>query len=236
MHRFPFPVRFLTLGLLLVAPVLAQAKSTDASEYLNPDKIVITNLVPDVPKPDSQMQADDMAVLLWLQQSRTPEQVATAQQYSDLGIELYIDIIAADLEKDWKPETVKHMFEEVTEAIHPLVIKAKDTYGRTRPYAANLAIQPCVPLEETSSYPSDHATYGILFAHLLADMMPQHKEALLERGKLIGTCRAIGGVHYPSDILAGQRLGTALAEEILAGKKREYWKQLAKKDQGKIAY
>ncbi len=230
MQRFLLSTRSLTLGLLFsLTPLLSQAKPNDASVYLNTDKINVERIMPAAPLADSQTQAEDMAVMLWIQQVRTPEQIATAYQYSDLSIELYIDIIAADLEKDWKPETVRHMFDEVTTLIYPLVMEAKDKYGRVRPYGENLAIQPCVPLEETTSYPSGHSTYGLLFAYLLADMMPQHKEALIERGKLIGTCRVISGVHYPSDVLAGQRLGTALSEEILAGKKWEYWKQLAKK-------
>jgi acid phosphatase (class A) len=40
---------------------------------------------------------------------------------------------------------------------------------------------------------------------------PAHGEAILARGRLVGFDRVMGGVHYPSDVEAGQRLGEALA-------------------------
>ncbi|MEM9227007.1 MAG: phosphatase PAP2 family protein, partial [Verrucomicrobiota bacterium] len=102
-------------------------------------------------------------------------------------------------------------------------------YGRPRPYAANLQVQPCVPLEESTSYPSGHAFAGLCFALLLADIFPEQREALIERGMQIGYDRVVGGVHYPSDVLAGQRLAMACAQVILDSKKWQYWKESAQR-------
>ena len=38
----------------------------------------------------------------------------------------------------------------------------------------------------------------------------------MARGKLIGQDRVIGGMHYPSDVAAGQKLGAAIAKSLLA--------------------
>jgi acid phosphatase (class A) len=66
------------------------------------------------------------------------------------------------------------------------------------------------------SYPSGHATRGLAYAAVLAELVPERREALLERGRQVGVDRVIGGVHWPSDIEAGQRLGAALVEIWLA--------------------
>ena len=61
------------------------------------------------------------------------------------------------------------------------------------------------------SYPSGHATVGALMAILLADLVPERREALFARGWEYGDARVISGVHYPSDVEAGRMLGSLLA-------------------------
>jgi acid phosphatase (class A) len=58
-----------------------------------------------------------------------------------------------------------------------------------------------------------------VFAALLAELIPEKREALLEKGREIGWLRVIGGVHFPSDVFAGRVLGQALAREFLRSEK-----------------
>ena len=51
----------------------------------------------------------------------------------------------------------------------------------------------------------------MLFAEVLAEIYPDQRDALLARGRQIGFDRIIGGVHYPSDVVAGAALGTLVA-------------------------
>ena len=46
---------------------------------------------------------------------------------------------------------------------------------------------------------------------VLADLVPKLQEAILERGRQVGNDRVLAGVHHPSDVEAGQKLGAALA-------------------------
>jgi len=76
------------------------------------------------------------------------------------------------------------------------------------------ADSPCTaPVADTSyspSYPSGHATVGAMMAILLAQMVPERRDALFALGWEYGDARVISGVHYPSDVEAGRILGTML--------------------------
>jgi acid phosphatase (class A) len=60
---------------------------------------------------------------------------------------------------------------------------------------------------------------------LLADLVPERRERLLAVGLLGGTSRTVCGLHYPSDVDAGQRLGEAAALQILTSPQWQRFKQ-----------
>ena len=51
---------------------------------------------------------------------------------------------------------------------------------------------------------------GTISAILLAEMVPERRDALFARGWAYGEARVISGVHFPSDVEAGRILGTTL--------------------------
>jgi acid phosphatase (class A) len=65
------------------------------------------------------------------------------------------------------------------------------------------------------SYPSGHATMGYTFGVVLAALIPEKSQAILERSASYGRSREICGDHYHSDVVAGQVLGTALGALLL---------------------
>lgn len=65
------------------------------------------------------------------------------------------------------------------------------------------------------SYPSGHATWYTSASLLLADLLPERGERLREVGQQGGVARAYCGVHYSSDVEAGQRLARAAVQQIL---------------------
>ena len=92
----------------------------------------------------------------------------------------------------------------------------KQKFNRTRPPIANPEIHACVPLEHTGSFPSGHATRGIVWATIVAEIFPEEREQIMASGKQIGDDRVLAGMHYPSDVVAGQALGAAIAQKLLA--------------------
>jgi hypothetical protein len=91
----------------------------------------------------------------------------------------------------------------------------KKKFDRQRPFAVDNRIKPCVFEEATASYPSGHAMRGILWATLLSEIFPEQRDALMARGRLFGDDRVIAGVHWPSDVEAGQKLGEEIARKLL---------------------
>lgn len=85
-------------------------------------------------------------------------------------------------------------------------------YHRVRPYAA-LGI-PHILTDTAYSFPSGHTIF--MFALATAAYFFNKKLAvfLYVSGILIAAARVSGGVHYPSDILAGAVIGTAFSALI----------------------
>ena len=82
--------------------------------------------------------------------------------------------------------------------------------GRRRPVLDDLP--PLVKTGTQISYPSAHATTSFAGAHSLAGAVPAAAVPLYATAALMALSRPYVGVHYPSDIVAGAALGTAVAE------------------------
>jgi undecaprenyl-diphosphatase len=82
--------------------------------------------------------------------------------------------------------------------------------GRRRPELADLP--PLVPTGSRISYPSAHASTSFAGARSLARAWPAAAAPLYAAAAMMALSRPYVGVHYPSDVVAGAALGTAVAE------------------------
>jgi len=101
----------------------------------------------------------------------------------------------------------------------------KERVQRPRPFVGHPEIQVCLPPESGWSFPSGHSAFFRSAAVLIADLVPERRERLLAVGLLGGTSRTMCGLHYPSDVDAGQRLGEAAALQILNSPQWQQFKQ-----------
>jgi len=156
----------------------------------------------------------DLSILLWLQSHRSPQLIANSWLLLDRNLSNFDLAVGVDMAKT-TPELLRGLAPFLA-----LVDGAKDTikdiYKRPRPYSADASIQPCLPRESGWSFPSGHSTFYRAAAELLVDLLPERRERLLAVGLSGGSSRTLCGVHYPSDVEAGQRLGEAAALQIIA--------------------
>jgi len=172
-------------------------------------------LVGSIPAPGSPEAISDLAIVLWEQRIRTPEDVARASSEEELSLEDFAGALGPGFDVARHPGT-EALLARAVAASRPCVWAAKGAHGRPRPYAADPRVSPAATREDTASFPSGHATRGALMAAVLAELVPNRREALLRRGAQIGNDRVVAGVHYPSDVVAGQRLGDDMARALLA--------------------
>jgi acid phosphatase (class A) len=95
---------------------------------------------------------------------------------------------------------------------------AKAYFHRDRPYAAEPSIKTCTPVKlgkAANSYPSGHATRSFSMGVVLATLMPARSQLILARASQYAERRLVCGVHYRSDIVAGQQFGTVLALKLM---------------------
>jgi hypothetical protein len=67
---------------------------------------------------------------------------------------------------------------------------------------------------DSPSYPSGHATQGTLIANYFANKYPKHAIRFKKLGRDIGKSRINAKVHYPSDIVVGERLGNDMFQYL----------------------
>lgn len=155
----------------------------------------------------------DMAVLRWQQFARNSELVGHSWGYLGRDIGRFQAAIGSDFKK-----TAPRIRKGVPKFAH-LVGEAKNELkneiGRIRPFLAHAELKPCLPREYSKSYPSGHATWYVTTSLLLADLLPERRERLLLVGRQGMAARVTCGMHYPSDVEAGQRLAKAAVIQIL---------------------
>jgi undecaprenyl-diphosphatase len=83
---------------------------------------------------------------------------------------------------------------------------------RPRPFVAHAAtIRPFLAHAPDPSFPSDHATAAFAIAMAVALRQRGWGLVLLALAALVAAGRVFLGLHYPSDVLAGAALGSAVA-------------------------
>ena len=202
----------LALGCLLVPAGLWAAGGAAAAPAQAPDYAA---LIGDFPRPGSEAAVADQAILMWEQDVRTPEDVARARSEVEVHLGLFAPVTGKALDSDAFPLT-RALSADLARAVRAVVGPLKQHFARPRPYETLPKLKPALPHEASFSYPSGHSSWGMSQAELLAALEPGRREAILDRGRQIGYDRALGGVHYPSDVEAGQQVGAAVARAWLA--------------------
>jgi hypothetical protein len=208
----------IAIALLLFYSGPLFAKAPAAFHYLAPDSLDVKSLLSGPPAPDSPENRADIQAVLSRQKTRTPADIARARSEETLSPAAFADVLGTGFTPDKFPLTFALLNDATTDA-DSISSAAKQLWHRPRPPLQDHDIHPVVPVPANASYPSGHATRGALWSIILAQLAPELKDRLLARGAQIGQDRIVGGVHFPTDVAAGQKLGRALAKRFLENPK-----------------
>lgn len=204
--------------LLIVASSTSQALQPQEATYINAQQIPLGTLLAPPPADGAPAQQADLAAVLQVQSSRTPEQVERAKADIVKSVFRFADVLGPTFNEANLPKTAA-LFRAASEDAALIAKSGKQSFKRARPFVASSEVHPTVPGKQSDaydSYPSGHATFGYMSAILLAQMVPEKRGALFARGREYGENRVVDGVHYPSDVEAGRIDGTLVAAALMA--------------------
>ena len=200
-------------SFLLAAFIAGPAASAG---LLDPAQFDATRLLPPPPQPDSAAAKAEMAELHAIAASSSQALVEQARRDDgDEKPDLFNAALGFDVTKF--PATSK-MLSDIAKEESADTKNAKAYFHRDRPWIVDASIKTCVPVKPgpaANSYPSGHTTLAFSMGVVLAAVMPEKSQAILARASEFGEHRLVCGVHFRSDIVAGQEFGTVLALRLM---------------------
>jgi len=198
--------------LLAAAAVLATGTgihawlSRDVLHFLDGNTAPFVALFPPPPARGSPQERAELDTLLALQRARTAQDVERAQADRKTRIGRFAGALGLEPAVLDGMDAVVSLAEDVEDDARLYVRDAKQHFRRLRPREIEVAIKPCIgDVAADLSYPSGHSTWGYLMGYLLADLAPERGEALRARAAEFARQRMVCGVHFPSDVEAGQQ-------------------------------
>jgi len=204
--------RILSLSLMAVA--VAGASGAQGKAYFADSTLDLVRYLAPPPAPGTQAQAQDLAELHRLQDQRTSAQASAAMADAQISVFRFADSLDTAHFKEANLPLTARFFERLLATTEGIYGKAKQSFGRPRPFLADSTLHPVLGKPSSFSYPSGHSLSGNLIAIVLADIVPERRAAIFARGWTFAQARAVGGVHYPSDLQAGRISAALIAQRL----------------------
>ncbi len=155
--------------------------------------------------------------------SRTADGVAAAVWHAEHGastlwtpwIREYIDRVG-----DKRAAGGLALLDAVRATVPGLRRDLKSHFQRPRPYEIDPTLPLAVPAVpgRNHSFPSGHTSDATAMAVALAALMPDRRPYLEHAAAEVGWSRIYGGVHFPSDTIAGARMAAAVTTALIAAR------------------
>ena len=183
--------------------------------YLPKSNEVFEKVVTPFPAEGSRDLENDWGILLKLQKTRTAAECEIAGGESFPTPSSYFKDPAFNFLTKAQKDQLSLFFTTLSFDSSSVSAYFKNQYNRLRPYQQRPdEIIPCISRAQGLSYPSGHATVGMVVAYAMIDIFPGKEASLIQRGLRYGANRVLGGVHFPSDVAMGQRLARAIIVEM----------------------
>ena len=199
----------------LWCPVFSVCAQESAKfNYVDFNGLSLRQLLGDPPANDSPQAKAELEEILEWQRTRTQEQVIRARAEIQLTPYVFSEVLGSWFNPQNIPEA-DALLKKTQNDLYAILDRAKRLWNRPRPSRQDSRVKPAIEVPRNAAYPSGHATLGTCLGMILAELAPMYRKALLERAQVIGQDRIIIGVHHPSDVVAGNKLGAYVAERLL---------------------
>ncbi|MGH7028598.1 phosphatase PAP2 family protein [Brevundimonas sp.] len=207
-----------------IRPEAAQAAAPETKGYLNGS--LIQALADAVPPPPVAGSPIDLADKARSSQFRTLEDsdrwllaTAHAELRPPLALQHFDCALGVRLGSAATPNLnrlMQRLFDDSDAAAE--LVKARGF--RARPVGDDAERRPCQRVSEagrkTASYPSGSSTVAAVYGEAFAALEPQRAAEARRIAHEMGLSRLVCGMHYPSDVAAGETLGKAVYEAASA--------------------
>lgn len=204
-------------SLVFVGAVLLASPTMAATAFLTAKDVDAALILPPPPERDSPREAAEIAEIEALVAARTPAQTEeAARDAKDETGAWFASVLGPSFDFAKLPATAR-LLADIGETEEDVAKGAKAVFHRDRPWIVIPNLATCTPHKDgpaPTSYPSGHSTRGFAMAITLARLMPDKAPAILGRAELYAERRMLCGAHFRSDIVAGEALGTLIAERL----------------------
>ena len=199
---------------LLSGSIITLPAADDSLHYLTGNEPEATAILPPPPAMDSPEQAADMATVVAVHGACTPKEAEVAFSEKKFDVFTFAPVVGPFFSATNLPKTTA-FFDQVLSDAATTTDAAKDIFKRPRPFVVDPSLASG-KLEKSFSYPSGHSTEATVLSLVLADLLPDKKDAILAEGRAIGWHRIQIARHYPSDIYAGRFYARTIFNDLKA--------------------
>ena len=172
-------------------------------------------LLPPPPAQTSTTTHDEIKLLRKLEKSKPTEKAAALADSNELDVFVYRTVLGNNFSASALPLTAA-LSDQVHRDSDYWNAALKNVYRRPRPYRYDPTLHPSCGTDQAYSYPSGHSMAGYLEAMMLAEIVPEQREAIFIRADDFAHNRWVCGAHYPSDTRMAHQISATLFGIMLA--------------------
>ena len=205
---------------LLLASCVAVSFATPsfaADPYVTGKMLDLAPLMEPPPVADSAEDKADLKAVIDAQAAASEDRKKQAFVDSDESVDVVLgSVLGPKFVLTNLPKTAA-LFARIGDSEDDTLDAAKPFFGRKRPWIGHPdEVKAIAKPTKSGSYPSGHTTRATLYAIVMSAMVPEKQREIWVRAHDYTYSRVVGGMHYPTDIDAGWRAGTAMAAVMMA--------------------
>lgn len=202
-------------AVAFVALALSQPAFADEGHpYFGAETVNLLDLLVPPPAKDSAETKAELMEVKQLMPSVSDSRRQQAIADDDEGLQPFLAGTSIKIDPAAAPLTTA-LVQRILDTEEAVTGPAKKGFARPRPPLVDEEIKPLIKLSKSGSYPSGHSTNSTAIAIVLAKMLPEKKEELMQRANDYALSRLIVGVHYRSDLGAGHAAGALMAQALM---------------------